>query len=103
MVDTAADRSKKGHSIRTVKSSQHVRVELEGIELADTSQAVLLYEGSLPVRYYIPQPDVRMDLLTPTDTRTRCPFKGEAVYWSANVGGKDHEDVVWSYPQPIPE
>ena len=44
-----------------------------------------------------------MNLLTPTELRTRCPYKGEAVYWTAHVDGRAHDDVVWSYPAPIPE
>jgi uncharacterized protein (DUF427 family) len=44
-----------------------------------------------------------MDLLTPTSTRTRCPYKGEAVYWTLDVDGQHFEDSVWSYPTPIPE
>jgi len=44
-----------------------------------------------------------MDLLEPTATRTRCPYKGEAVYWSVQAGDEVATDVVWSYPYPIPE
>jgi uncharacterized protein (DUF427 family) len=44
-----------------------------------------------------------MDLLEPTDTTTRCPYKGVASYWSARVGDKLFSDIVWSYPTPIPE
>ena len=36
-------------------------------------------------------------------TRTRCPYKGEAVYWSARMRERTVEDVVWSYPRPIAE
>ena len=39
-----------------------------------------------PSRYYLPKTHVRMDLLTPTDTVTHCPYKGEAEYWSLRVG-----------------
>jgi hypothetical protein len=35
-------------------------------------------------------------------TRTRCPYKGEAVYWPADVGGERFEDIAWGYPAPIP-
>jgi uncharacterized protein (DUF427 family) len=44
-----------------------------------------------------------MDLLSPTDSHTRCPYKGIASYWSATVGGETFEDIVWSYPDPVPE
>src|SRR5467141_1435653 len=46
---------------------------------------------------------VRLDLLTPTNTSTRCPYKGKASYWTVNVGGKEFTDIVWGYPAPIPE
>jgi uncharacterized protein (DUF427 family) len=32
---------------------------------------------------------------------TTCPFKGEASYWSAQVGDEIYEDLVWSYETPI--
>jgi uncharacterized protein (DUF427 family) len=51
----------------------------------------------------MPKTDVRMDLLTATDTTTACPYKGTARYWSVTVGGETHEDVVWGYDSPLPE
>ena len=57
----------------------------------------------MPVRYYIPQEDVRMDLLEPTDTEWRCPYKGVAGYWSVKAGGSISRDVAWSYSDLIPE
>lgn len=89
--------------VDVLNSSRHVRVELNGETLAETHRPRLLFETSLPTRYYIPKLDVRMDLLTPTQTRSRCPYKGEAVYWSVTAGGKEFNDIVWSYPLPIPE
>ena len=53
--------------------------------------------------YYIPREDVKMDLLTPSATKTRCPYKGVASYFSANIGGKDYPDIVWYYDDPIAE
>jgi uncharacterized protein (DUF427 family) len=91
------------HRVDVLHSSRHVRVEIEGVTLAESTRPRLLFETHLPTRYYLPKLDVRMDLLTPSPTRTRCPYKGEAVYWSAEVGGRTHRDIVWSYPHPIPE
>ena len=91
------------HRVDVLQSSRHARVELDGLTVAETHRPRLLFETGLPTRYYIPKLDVRMDVLTPTDTRTQCPYKGEAVYWSAEVNGRTHPDIVWSYPSPIPE
>ncbi len=84
-------------------SSRHVQVEVEGHTVADSSRPLLLFETSLPTRYYLPPEDVRTDLLEPTSTTTMCPYKGTARYWSVRVGGTVVEDAVWSYPEPIPE
>ncbi|MGP3960380.1 DUF427 domain-containing protein [Nonomuraea sp. 3N208] len=80
-------------------SSRHVRVEVDGVTVADSRGARILFETGLPARYYLPKPDVRLDLLEHTDTVTHCPYKGTAEYWSVN--GK--EDLAWSYRTPLPE
>jgi uncharacterized protein (DUF427 family) len=91
------------HRVDVLNSSRHVRVEVGGETVADTRRPRLLFETSLPTRYYIPKADVRMDLLEPTDTVTVCPYKGKARYWSVKVGDTTAKDVAWSYPAPIPE
>jgi uncharacterized protein (DUF427 family) len=93
----------KGHTITIRPGTGHVVITLGGEKLAESDRPVLLDETGLPTRYYLPREDVRTDLLQPTDTRTTCPFKGEASYWSAEVGGEAHPDVVWSYESPIPQ
>jgi uncharacterized protein (DUF427 family) len=89
--------------VDVLSSSRHVVVSLDGEVLADTVRPRVLFETGLPTRYYIPKADVRMDLLTPTDTSTQCPYKGVATYWSAQVGDRAVDDIAWSYPFPIPE
>jgi len=89
--------------VDTVHSSRHVRVEIGGHVIAETGRPVLLFETGLPTRYYIPKQDVRIDLLVPTASVSRCPYKGVARYWSARIGDEAIEDIVWSYPAPIPE
>ena len=69
----------------------------EGVPSGPGMNNVLRETGS-PVRYYLPAEDVRLDLLTPSDTHTYCPFKGTASYWSL----PDAPDLVWSYPEPKP-
>jgi uncharacterized protein (DUF427 family) len=89
------------HRVSTEQGDAHVVVRHDGTVLADSRSPVLLHETGLPVRYYLPREDVRLELLEPSATRTRCPWKGEASYWSARVGDTLLEDVVWSYEQPI--
>ncbi len=89
--------------IDTVPSSRPVRVVVGGETVAETTRAHFLFETNLPTRYYIPKDDVRIDLLRPTESHTRCPYKGIANYWSASIGGATIEDIVWSYPEPVPE
>jgi uncharacterized protein (DUF427 family) len=89
--------------VDVIASSRHVRVEVEGQTVADTHHPSLLFETGLPTRYYIPQLDVRLDLLEPSPTTTQCPYKGKAVYWSIRAGDTVHKDLVWSYPFPIAE
>jgi len=85
------------------QSSRHVRVEKHGELLAESNRPVLLFETGLPVRYYLPKTDVRLDLLVATDTVTHCPYKGQARYWSVRAGDTLHKDIAWSYPTPLPE
>jgi uncharacterized protein (DUF427 family) len=89
--------------VDTVHSSKHVRVEIDGQVVADTHRPVLLFETGLPTRYYVPKQDVRMDLLDATSSTSRCPYKGVARYWAARIGDRTINDIVWSYPAPIPE
>jgi uncharacterized protein (DUF427 family) len=84
-------------------SSRHVRIEIDGVTVAESSSPQLLFETGLPVRYYLPQTHVRLDLMTPTDTQTHCPYKGQAEYWTVTAGDAVHEDIAWSYPTPLPE
>jgi uncharacterized protein (DUF427 family) len=84
-------------------SSRHVRIEVDGETVAESRQPRILFETGLPPRYYLPLTDVRMEVLRPSDTRTQCPYKGTASYWSVEVDGTLHRDVLWSYPAPLPE
>ena len=93
----------QGHRITIRPSHHHVVVRLGGEVIARSERPVVLEETGLPARYYLPREDVRTELLRPTTTATTCPFKGQASYWSVEVGGEVFPDVVWSYETPIPD
>ena len=80
-----------------------MRVEVDGTTVAESTKPTLLFETRLPLRYYLPRTHVRMDLLTPTEEASYCPYKGRASYWSLELGGTRYEDLAWSYPTPLPE
>jgi uncharacterized protein (DUF427 family) len=86
-----------------LQSSRHVRVDVDGTTVAESRAPRLLFETSLPVRYYLPKPHVRMELLEPTDTVTHCPYKGAAEYWAVRIAEQLHQDLAWSYRAPLPE
>lgn len=89
--------------VDALPSRRHVRVVIDGTTVADTHRPHLLFETNHPVRYYLPQEDVRMDLLVPSATMSRCPYKGAASYWSVKLGDQIFDDLVWGYMEPIPE
>ncbi|MDX1488588.1 MAG: DUF427 domain-containing protein [Acidiferrobacterales bacterium] len=84
-------------------SSRHVRLMINEMMVAESSRPRLLFETGLPTRYYIPRQDTRMDLLEGSATMTRCPYKGEAHYYSVRIGDKVYKDLVWCYRYPVPE
>ena len=84
------------HRVDIRASSLDVEVVFDGVRLAGTHGAQLLYETLLPVRYYIPPADVRLDLLEESPKRTFCPYKGQASYWSYPDSGPGR-NIAWSY------
>jgi uncharacterized protein (DUF427 family) len=87
--------------IDVCRSSRHVVVEVEGRVVGESRRPRLLFETHLPVRYYLPREDVRMDLLRASEKRTICAYKGEASYFSVRLDGRAWEDVAWTYEQPL--
>lgn len=88
------------HRIDTCNSSRHVRISISGEVVAETRRPVLLFETGLPVRFYIPKTDVRLDMLQPTNHQTQCPYKGTASYYSIKNGSDTLKNLVWTYPFP---
>jgi uncharacterized protein (DUF427 family) len=95
--------TKPEHRVDLVPEARRVRVTFAGAVVADSSDAIRVEEtGHGPV-HYIPEKDVRLDLMSRTDHHTYCPFKGDCSYWTIAVGGKQAENAVWGYRQPYDE
>jgi uncharacterized protein (DUF427 family) len=96
------------HRVDLLPESRRVKVVFGGATVADSGAALRVEEtGHGPV-YYLPEKDVRVDLMHPTEHHTRCPYKGEASYWTIEVQGngganRQSENAVWGYPSPYDE
>lgn len=91
------------HRVDVVSSCRTVEATLGGTLLGRSKAAIFVFETGMPVRYYLPKSDIRMELLVESPTRSQCPYKGTARYWSAVIDGKTWNDVAWSYEDPLPE
>lgn len=91
------------HRIDVLDTSRDVSITVHGEVVAETTRARALFETGLPTRWYIPQEDVRMELLEGSDLETGCAYKGFASYWSVRAGGELERNLVWTYRDPRPE
>ncbi|TCC34906.1 DUF427 domain-containing protein [Kribbella sindirgiensis] len=85
------------------RSARHVVVEVNGTVVADSRRPVLVMETFLPTRFYLPREDVAMRLLRPSSTRSTCAYKGHASYLSVDLGADLHQDLAWTYEDPVAE
>lgn len=92
-------RMRPDHQIRVRSGPKEAVVMVGGRELARSTNAVILDEQGYPPRLYVPFEDVDQDALTPSETSTHCPFKGDAVYFDHG----DVKDIAWAYPEPYKE
>jgi uncharacterized protein (DUF427 family) len=99
--------SKPEHRVDLLPETRRIRVTFAGTVIADTSAALRVEEtGHEPV-HYIPEKDMQLDLMRPTEHKTYCPFKGDCSYWTIEIGsGGDQrisENAVWGYRAPYDE
>lgn len=91
--------------IDILQSTRPIKVFLNDVLLAATTTSFHLYETTLPCRFYLPATAVvDWSLLKPSATRTQCPYKGEAEYYSIVLpDGTESKDLVWYYTRPLME
>jgi uncharacterized protein (DUF427 family) len=90
------------HRVDARRSSREVRVELDGHLLAESVRPTLVFETSLPVRYYLPADDI-VATLRASSTTTACAYKGVATYQDVVLPDRVERDLVWSYASPLPD
>jgi len=99
--------SRPDHRVELLPESRRIKVAFGGVTIAESSAALRIEETGHDPVYYLPEKDVRMDLLHLTGHHTRCPYKGEASYWTIEAGeagsSRRSENAVWGYPAPYDE
>jgi uncharacterized protein (DUF427 family) len=87
--------------VDALRSTRRVRVEVEGLLLAESASPVMVFETGLPTRYYLNRTEINFEHLEPSETVTACPYKGRTSgYWSVRVGDTLHTDLAWAYDFP---
>jgi len=90
--------------VDSLRSHRHIRVELDGVVLAETQSPILLFETGLPTRFYIDRTDVDFSHLEPSKTESVCPYKGiTSAYWTFSNGDAVYPDIAWAYDYPLRE
>jgi uncharacterized protein (DUF427 family) len=82
---------------------RRIRVRFNGETVVDTTRALALKEGGYPPVLYLPRADADMSRFERTAHSTRCPYKGEASYYSLKVGDRTAANAVWTYETPKAE
>ncbi|KAI0031292.1 DUF427-domain-containing protein [Vararia minispora EC-137] len=90
--------------VDVLQSSREVSIQVDGVEIARSTKARLMYETGLPVRTYIPKTDVHLEYLEPSDLISACPYKGVANYYNVRLPkGLTMDGLVWWYRNPNAE
>lgn len=90
------------HPISIAANPKRIRVSLDGVVIADSTNALTLKEANYPAVNYLPRKDANMELLARTERVTHCPYKGDANYFSIVADGKRVENAIWTYETPFP-
>ena len=91
-----------GYVVFTMPCPKRIRVEAGGRTVADSVDALILFESDHIPLYYLPLADIRMDLFEDGALRTTSPYKGEARHYSLRGGGEATADILWRYETPAP-
>jgi uncharacterized protein (DUF427 family) len=89
------------HRLELRDTSRPVEVALAGEKLAASSAPLVLFETSLPARWYFTPEEITAELVPNPDTRTGCAYKGWASYFDVRVAGRVERALAWHYEHPL--
>ena len=73
------------------------RAVWNGTVVAETDSFEIV-EGNV----YFPPTAIKREYFKPSATRSTCPWKGEASYYTLKVGDQENPDAAWFYPEAKP-
>jgi uncharacterized protein (DUF427 family) len=76
-------------------------VSWKGTVIAESRRPVLVAETDLPLRYYLPRADVKMELVRRADTTSWCPYKGLCTYYDIVTASGRRPGALWTYEMPL--
>ena len=91
------------HKVIEKHVGERMQVVIGDEVIADSTDVIRVEEDEHPTRFYFPRSDVKMSKLQPSKTTTKCPFKGEAHYFTLHADSRKLDDAVWSYEEPYDE
>lgn len=88
---------------RLERVAERLKIEVDGVTLADTTRGWRVLETSHPPVYYMPLDDLARDHLERvTGARSWCEWKGRAIYYDVVLPTRRLSRVGWAYPEPTP-
>lgn len=103
MSKSPGHREHPDHTVAETHVAHKVSALIDGQLVAESDDVIRVDETGAPPRFYFPREAVKVDKLAPSDTKTHCPFKGDASYYSVTQGGRQLKDAIWSYESPYDE
>jgi uncharacterized protein (DUF427 family) len=89
------------HRLELRDTSRHVEVALAGVTLAVSRAPLVLFETSLPPRWYFAPEEIAAELFENPDVRTGCAYKGWASYFDVRVADCAEPAIAWHYDDPL--
>lgn len=86
------------YRVDVLRRRNEITARLDGTVLAQSSNALLVDEQDHGIVFYFPRSDVAVELTEVAGVTSRCPYKGDATYFS--FAGDGGEPAAWSYDQP---
>lgn len=75
-----------------------MKAVLDGTVIAEADHDDLV---SIEGNWYFPPSSLRSEYFVESPTAYHCPWKGDAQYFTVQVGHNTFADGAWSYPVPM--